>query len=84
MAYRFKIEKELDDKLKDMDKSLYERTLKKIEELIETPYIGKPMRSKLKGSRRVHIGSFVLFYYIDESNRIVHFYEFVHHDEAYL
>ncbi|MCG2735101.1 MAG: type II toxin-antitoxin system RelE/ParE family toxin [Candidatus Methanoperedenaceae archaeon] len=37
----------------------------------------------LKGKRRVHVGSFVLFYLIDKKNEIVTFLEFEHHDKAY-
>jgi len=45
--------------------------------------MGKPLRNVLKGKRRVHIGSFVLFYSIDTKNEIVTFLEFEHHDKAY-
>lgn len=51
--------------------------------IAKNPEIGKPLRGRLKGKRRVHVGSFVLIYQIDEKNRRVTFLEFAHHDEAY-
>ncbi len=71
------------DKLKKKDKSLYERIIYKIIEISKNPELGKPLRNVLKGKRRVHIGSFVLFYSIDKKNQIVTFLEFEHHDKAY-
>ncbi len=71
------------DKLKKKDKSLYQRVIHKIIEISKNPELGKPLRNVLKGKRRVHVGSFVLFYSIDNKNEIVTFLEFEHHDKAY-
>ncbi len=71
------------DKLKKKDKSLYLRIINKIIEISKNPELGKPLRNVLKGKRRVHVGSFVLFYSIDKKKEIVTFLEFEHHDKAY-
>lgn len=71
------------NKLKKKDNSLYERVIHKIIEISKNPELGKPLRNVLKGKRRIHIGSFVLFYSIDKKNETVTFLEFEHHDKAY-
>ena len=57
--------------------------IKKIVELSQNPYSGKPLRSVLKGKWRVHLGPFVLIYKIDEGHKILIFLVFEHHDKAY-
>ena len=47
------------------------------------PHFRKPLGNVLKGSFRVHVGSFVLRYRIDEVNKTLILISFVHHDEAY-
>ncbi len=71
------------DKLKKKDNSLYKRVIQKIIEISKNPELGKPLRNVLKGKRRIHVGSFVLFYSIDKKNQTVIFLEFEHHDKAY-
>jgi len=57
---------------------------KKMKEIILNPAHYKPLRHELKGERRVHIlKSFVLKFEIDESQKIVTFLAFGHHDESY-
>ena len=70
-------------KLKRKDRALYERLGKKIDELSIEPHFRKPMQNVLKGSFRVHVGSFVLRYRINEQNKTLILISFVHHDEAY-
>ncbi len=70
-------------KLKKKDSALYIRLGKKIEELCEEPHFRKPLGNVLKGSYRVHVGSFVLRYKIDEANKALILISFVHHDDAY-
>ncbi|CAG0998274.1 Toxin ParE1 [Methanosarcinales archaeon] len=87
MPYTIQIETALEttlDKLKKKDKSLYQRVIHRIIEISKNPGLGKPLRNVLKGKRRVHVGSFVLFYSVDKKNEIVTFLEFEHHDKAYL
>ena len=54
----------------------------KISEILENPHHYKPLGNVLHGTRRVHIGSFVLIYEIAEPS-IVRLLRFSHHDEAY-
>jgi len=71
------------EKLAKRDKRLYTAVQKKLLQIIENPYHGKPLKEKLKGKRRAHIGHFVLIYRINEREHKVIFLEFAHHDEAY-
>ena len=86
MSYTIQIEKSLElrlQKMKKKDSIIYTRVVNKIGSLGENPYIGKPLKRVLKGKWRVHIGSFVLIYTIDEVQGIITFLEFEHHDRAY-
>lgn len=56
---------------------------KKINEILDFPYHYKPLKYDLAGERRVHIGSFVLKFEINETSKTVKFLFFGHHDEAY-
>ena len=57
---------------------------KKIEQVLTNPYHFKPLRAPMQHLRRVHIGSFVLVYSIDEKNKMVTIEDYAHHDEVYL
>jgi len=66
------------------DHVLKEALEKKMHEVVQSPYHYKPLRYSLAGERRVHImKSFVLKFEIDETNKIVTFIFFGHHDEAF-
>ena len=56
---------------------------RKIKEILDNPYIGKPLRSRLAGKRRIHVRPFVLTYEILESERIVRLLDYDHHDNIY-
>jgi len=72
------------NKIFKKDKVMYEQVMKKIQEIMENPYHYKPLKYDFAGERRVHImKSFVLKFEIDEQNKIVTFFFFGHHDEAY-
>jgi mRNA-degrading endonuclease RelE of RelBE toxin-antitoxin system len=84
MGFIFRTEPTFDksfEKLTKKDNALKERALKKIGEICTDPEIGKPLRNKLKGKRRVQIGHYVIIYAIF-GNDIV-FLNFAHHDFAY-
>lgn len=87
MKYGIEIKPSCQDSIKKLCKKnvVLENILKKkIEEIIEDPYHYKPLRYELVGERRVHIlKSFVLKFEIDEERKIVIFFFFGHHDEAY-
>lgn len=56
---------------------------KKIQEILEEPHRFKPMRFPLAGRRRVHFGSFVLLFSIDEQRKTVILEDYEHHDRIY-
>ena len=70
-------------KLAKRDKTSYIAVQKKMLQITENPYLGKPLRGLLKDKRRIHIGHFVLIYEVDEKEHKVVFLDFAHHDEAY-
>jgi len=77
--------KEILNKLSKKDKLMYERVLKKIEEITSSEDVEhyKNLRYDMKDRKRVHLGHFVLvFKFIKEENKIS-FIDFGHHDEIY-
>ena len=84
--FNIRIENELEKKmikLKKKDKILYTALYKKVLQLMENPYLGKPLRNVLKNKRRVHIGPFVLIYEINEKEKEIVLLKFEHHDKVY-
>jgi len=71
-------------KLFKKDKVSFEYINKKILEIRENPYHFKPLKKPLQNFRRIHIGSFVLFYSINEATKTIIIERYKHHDEAYL
>ena len=68
------------------DRVMYERVLKKIDEIIQGGAIDqyKNLRYDLKDKKRVHIRHFVLiFQLVKAENRII-FQDFDHHDRVYI
>ena len=63
------------------DKILYERLLKKIEEILENPEHYPFKKYDLKGKRSAHIGSYVILFEVKENEAIFH--KFKHHDFVY-
>jgi YafQ family addiction module toxin component len=68
-------------KLKKKDNLLFKRLESKIEEILENPSHYKPLRDDLKGTRRVHVGHFVIIFKIEDETVI--FISFKHHNDAY-
>ena len=62
---------------------LVKRINEKTKEILENPYHYKPLRNILKNRRRVKIGSFVLIFEIDETNKLIRFHSLKHHDYSY-
>jgi len=52
-------------------------------EIVANPFHYKPLRNVLKNKRRVKIGSFVLIFEIDETNKLIRFHSLKHHDYSY-
>jgi mRNA-degrading endonuclease RelE of RelBE toxin-antitoxin system len=68
-------------KLTQKDRSLKQRTIKKIDQILTDPEIGEPKKYKLKMARGVHVNPFVIVYMI-VGDKII-FLWFDHHDRAY-
>ena len=66
---------------KDKISSIY--ISKKINQIKENPYHFKPLKKPLQNFWRVHIGSYVLIYSIDEKRKVVIIEKYKHHDEVY-
>ena len=86
--YRYKIKPRLKRILKKLfkkDREAYERVMDKIEEVITSSDVEhyKNLRYNLKEFKRVQIGSFVLIFRFDKSNKIIDFENYDHHDKIY-
>lgn len=72
------------EKLCKKNPVLREALEKKMKEILQNPQHYKPLKYDLAGERRVHImKSFVLKFEVHEDRKIVKFFFFGHHDEAY-
>jgi YafQ family addiction module toxin component len=74
---------ELFHKMEKKNKKQLEAINKKVLEIRENPSRFKPLSSIMKGLGRVHFGSFVLVYSIDEKNKTVILEDYDHHDNIY-
>ncbi|MDP4039936.1 MAG: type II toxin-antitoxin system mRNA interferase toxin, RelE/StbE family [Candidatus Pacearchaeota archaeon] len=87
MDYELEIPENLDrifHKLSKKDKKSLEIINNKINGILENPYQFKPLRNKMAGIRRVHVGkSFVLTYEILEAEKIVRLLDYDHHDKIF-
>ena len=84
----FEIKPELDKKLVKLskkDKSSYEAIMNKIQEIVDSPNVEhyKNLRYDMKGSKRVHIGHFVLVFSYNKSKDFISFEDYDHHDKIY-
>lgn len=73
-------------KLSKKDNALYERLLKKIDEVINCEDVEhyKNLKHNMKDSKRVQIGPFVLVFQYDISTDTINFDDFDHHDKIYI
>jgi YafQ family addiction module toxin component len=76
---------EILNKLSKKDKVMYERILKKIEEIITSEDIEhyKNLRHDMKDRKRVQLGPFVLVFKVLKESGTISFLDFSHHDEVY-
>ena len=84
--YEVEIREHLDrafKKLSKKDPKQMEAVAKKIQEIAEEPHAYKPLRFPLAGLRRVHIGSRVLLFSIDEARKTIVLEDYEHHDRVY-
>lgn len=70
-------------KLRKKSKAQLEVINKKIAEICEDPHRYKQLRQSLKGLYRVHFGSFVLTYSVDEAAHKIIIEDYDHHDNIY-
>ena len=70
-------------KLSKRDSKQMDAISKKINEILEDPHAFKPMHFPLSGMRRVHFGSSVLLFSIDEQRKTVVLEDDEHHDSVY-
>jgi len=86
-VYKLAVKESLDKKFKKLQKNDKEMLLlidKKVQDILEDPYLFKPLKRPLQNKRRVHVGgSFVLVYEINEKDKMVTLLDFDHHDNIY-
>jgi mRNA-degrading endonuclease RelE of RelBE toxin-antitoxin system len=70
-------------KIGKKDKKQMELITKKVEEICENPSKFKPLHSPKQNLRRVHVGSFVIVYSMNEAAREVTIEDYAHHDDIY-
>ena len=70
-------------KLRKKNKAQLEAINKKINEVREDPHRYKPLHPPQKGLYRIHFGSFVLTYSIDEATHEIIIEDYAHHDDVY-
>ncbi|MDD3792392.1 MAG: type II toxin-antitoxin system RelE/ParE family toxin [Candidatus Bathyarchaeota archaeon] len=70
-------------KLRKKDLTQFEAVSRKVNEILENPTQFKPLRSPMQHMRRVHVGSFVLVYDIDETKKVITIRRYEHHDIVY-
>ncbi len=68
-------------KLKKKNKVLFEQIQKKLMDIVRQPEHHKPLRNVMAGYRRIHFGSFVLIYKVED--KVVRIISLNHHDKAY-
>ncbi len=56
---------------------------KKIKDILKNPNHYKTLRNVLKGKQRAHLGSLVLIFEVNETQKQVKFHSIKHHDKAY-
>ena len=71
-------------KLKKKDLQHYENIRKKMDWILGNPeHRYKDLHYSMKGTKRVHMGHFVLTFKIDHVNKVVSFEDYDHHDNIY-
>jgi YafQ family addiction module toxin component len=77
-----KLQKEF-NKLKKKDLPLLIAINKKVEEIRHNPESYKNLNAPLNNLKRVHIGSFVLLFSVNDQTKTITLEYFEHHDDAY-
>jgi len=69
------------EKLRKKDKVMFDQIQKKLIDIVEHSDHFKPLKNILAGYRRIHFGSFVLIYKIDDD--VIRIISLDHHDKSY-
>jgi YafQ family addiction module toxin component len=72
------------EKLQRKDPVQFNELSKKIEQILENPHQFKPLRAPMQHMWRVHVGSYVLIYDINEDKKVVTVRRYEHHDAVYI
>ena len=70
-------------KLQKKDTVQFEALSRKVDEILENPQQSKPSKRPMQHIHRVHVGSFVLVYNINEARKMVIIRRYEHHDNVY-
>ena len=72
-------------KLSKRDNPLYNAVMKKINEILNCEDLEhyKNLAYDMKEFKRVHVGSFILIFKVDDSKKLIIFEDFKHHDDMY-
>jgi len=70
-------------KLSKRNPEQLEALTRKLPEIAENPHRFKPLSNAMRGFSRVHFGSFVLLFSIDEERNTVVLEDYEHHDRVY-
>lgn len=71
-------------KLYKRDRPLYNRLMKKIIAVVESPYtVGHVLHGNLSGLWDTHVENSVLVYHIDEKNKLIRLVYFDHHTQVF-
>ena len=84
--YSLSIKPSLDkkfSKLASKDRKQLENVYKKIDEILLNPQHYKNLKKPLENWKRVHVGSYVLTFSVDENTKTVTLEDYDHHDKIY-
>lgn len=84
--YSLEVRESVDGRFKKLGKKNPKQMMmieKKIVQILRNPYHFKPLRAPMQHLRRVHVGSFVLIYSIEEGRKAVIVEDYDHHDNIY-
>lgn len=76
------VEKALEDIFKS-DRKLYGRLISAIEELSQKPYLGKKLKSTLKGDYSLRVGSYRIIYAIHNKKLIIYIIDLGYRRDIY-
>lgn len=65
------------------NKELFERINKALEFLKSNPFLGKPLKSKLKGKYSLRVGLYRVIYSIEKKELIIYILDIGHRGEIY-